>query len=442
MLKWLAAVVVAGSVITGDLYPLWWVLMFFALHTSVVLVVGTVGTPRFPYGAWQYRPFVSILVPARNEESVIEGTVRSLAGLDYLCDGRPGFEIIVIDDASTDGTPGVLERLTREIEVLRVVRRPAGSTGGKAAALNEGLRHARGDIIAVFDADTRVKPGFLRYPMLYLADPRVAGVQTGVRVYNARENWLTRMQDSEFAIFCGYYQKVRTLLGGFVGLGGNGQLVKAQPLRRVGGWRPGTLTEDLDLSVRLLLAGYRVAFCPEAELRQEAVTTLGAFIRQRTRWSQGNLQTALRYFRPIRRSRLPWFRKWDALLYLSGSAQTVLVFVSAFAAGAGWLWPGHIRHAPSAWMLALPMCVYAAFIAVAHVQAVGGRAREILLRLLLYGVYQWLWAPTVAWAAMQYAWRRGRVTWEKTVHRGTGTGVGVGMGGGGWPLHTGGRMQG
>lgn len=379
MFNFLAAALLVWGTLVRDFRPLEILMLLWSVYLFVVWMAGVFGTPRFQYGAWRYRPFISILVPARNEEAVIEQTVRSLAKLAYHRDGRRNFEVIVIDDGSTDETPAILDRLQQELSVLRVVRRPREAGGGKAAALNEGLRYARGDVIGVFDADSRVKRHFLRYPLMYLADPRVAGVQTGVRMYNARDNLLTRLQDSEFAIFCGYFQKARALLGGFVGLGGNGQFVKREMLQAVGGWTVGSLTEDLDLSIRMLLAGYRIAYCPEAAVRQEAVRTWRALFRQRSRWAQGNLQVALRYYRVIRRAHLPWARKLDTLLYLSGSGQPLLVAASLYAGAATWMWPSAVHTLPSAW----------------------------------------LWVPPlVTLAVLRYAWRRGRVQWDKTLHTG------------------------
>lgn len=227
-------------------------------------------------------PFVSILIPAHNEENVIAHTISHMLRLDY-----PHFEVVVIDDHSSDRTGDIV----RQYPVELVTRRNLPNRG-KSEALNCGMEVARGDVICVFDADSEVAPDFLRHAVAPLVnDPEVCGVQAQVRMYNRKHNLLTQMQDDEFALYNEILQVGREALGGAAALGGNGQLTRRSSLKAVGGWSPHSLTEDLDLTVRLFLAGRgRISHCTQAIVWQEGVPTFKALLRQRTRWAEGMLR--------------------------------------------------------------------------------------------------------------------------------------------------------
>src|SRR3990172_2023396 len=160
----------------------WLQILFIALtlYMGTMMLLSVRRRPVSP-PAREARPLVSVLIPAKDEERVIEGTLRSLAGLDYHVGGRRRFEVLVIDDGPTDGTPRILRRLTRQLGG-RGGRHPAGGGGGvgagrggggKAAALNIGTRHARGDLLAVFDADARVAPDYLQRLISALDHPPI-----------------------------------------------------------------------------------------------------------------------------------------------------------------------------------------------------------------------------------------------------------------------------
>jgi cellulose synthase/poly-beta-1,6-N-acetylglucosamine synthase-like glycosyltransferase len=145
-------------------------------------------------------------------------------------------------------------------------------------------------IIAVVDADGRLARSTLVEVAPYFRDPQVAAVQIGVRMYNADANRLARMQDMEFVIFTEIFQRSRTHTGS-AGLGGNGQFARLAALVDLGPepWSD-YLTEDLDLGLRLLFAGWKTSFCPRTWVDQQAVTDMRRLLRQRTRWYQGHLQ--------------------------------------------------------------------------------------------------------------------------------------------------------
>ena len=262
-------------------------------------------------------PMVSILIPAHNEEHTIERCVISLSEMDYYFNGERNFEIIVINDGSTDNTGKVLESLKSKVDCLRIVtRRPPRSGKGKGYVLNDGVKMARGEAIAVFDADSRVDSNFLKKIIPYLNEDKVVGVQSRVRMYNKDRNLLTAMQEAEFAIFGNVILRSRDIMGKNGFLGGNGQITTRKVMEEIEGWDGFAVTEDLNLSIKLMLKGYKIRYCSEAEVWQEAVPFWRPFFRQRVRWATGNLETLFVYLAPIIDADIPIYKKIDSIQYL------------------------------------------------------------------------------------------------------------------------------
>lgn len=309
--------ILIGPLVAGDLRPLQAGLFLLGLYilrvTAAAIWSGTVRRRRRTASTL---PFVSVLIPARNEERVIATTIAEVVAQDYrLPDGSPRFEILAIDDASTDETGAILASLAAHYDFLRVLTRTMVDGGGKASALNAALPWCRGDVIVVFDADILIAPNVLS-TLIAALDPSVAGVQARVRIYNGKAHRLAACQDDEFATYHRVMQQGRDALNGAVGLGGQGQAVWTSAIRRVGGWHTGASTEDLDLTVRLVLAGLRVRFCPDAVVWQEGVTSLPALLRQRRRWFAGNLRVCFTYLWPLLKAPVPIRRRLDYAVYL------------------------------------------------------------------------------------------------------------------------------
>jgi 1,2-diacylglycerol 3-beta-glucosyltransferase len=333
---WVAAV--AHSLRYRDLV---WLRVLFVDVTwlqALVLAVGGFGALMVLAGALSPRPrrpappahlpFVSVVVPAKNEEAVIEATVRSLCALDYAEGGRRRFEVIVVDDRSTDATGAILDRLASELPV-RVVRTPDGSFG-KAGAMNFGISRARGEVIVVFDADARVAPDFLRRMVSHLDGENVGGVQSRRLIYNAAHNLLTRIQDDEYRLFAHLAQRGRQALGGMVSFSGNGMLFTRVALENVGGVSEHALIENVDLSLRLYLAGWKIRYCEDAVVWEEGVPRLRDFLRQRVRWFMGGLQCLGEYLPQILFSQLPLIRRIDILLFLTGAVLATLALLTTY----------------------------------------------------------------------------------------------------------------
>ena len=263
-------------------------------HTTLFAILSRVR--QSPPRAAEDGPFFVFVIPCLNEELVIS---RSLDKLLSMTTSRQ-FAVLVIDDGSEDETAAIVGRYGAE-RVWLLRRRPPEARQGKGAALNSAYRFLlesdalagrdpRQVVVAVLDADGRLRPDALDVVSPYFARPEVGAVQIGVRMYNVDESLLARMQDIEFVVFTEIYQRARRHLG-TVGLGGNGQFVRLAALRSLDE-QPWTdcLTEDLNLGIRLRLNGWFSEFTGETWVEQQAVTSVSRLVRQRSRWFQGHLQ--------------------------------------------------------------------------------------------------------------------------------------------------------
>ena len=270
-------------------------------------------------------PFISIFIPAHNEEFTIGDTVKSVCQSQYHKDGEPQYELIVVNDGSTDRTGEILAELKKDYPQLKIVtRHPPRSGKGKGFVLNDALTLSRGDIIGVFDADTCIKTDYLMTIVKYLGGD-IAGVQSRVKMINKNENFLARMQHVEFTTFGNtLVAKDNMKFTGF--LGGNGQFVKKQAIIDSGKWDGFAVTEDLNLAIKIILQGGKIRYCGECAVYQEAVTDWKAFFRQRTRWAIGNFETLFVYFFRIFHSDIPWLKKFNVLEHISFYSFNLLIF--------------------------------------------------------------------------------------------------------------------
>ena len=239
---------------------------------------------------------VVFLIPCLNEEEVISASLDRLTALKH-----DKIHILVIDDGSDDATAELVLR-NPDPRVKLLQRTLPNARQGKGEALNAGVQHIRNGalgpdfdpvsaIAVVVDADGRLEPHVLDVVLPNFSDPQLGGVQIGVRINNRSTNLLARMQDLEFVLYTRIFQRGRRHLGS-VGLGGNGQFVRFTALNSLG-VKPWTdsLAEDLDLGIRLMLAGWNTEFCSETSVHQQGLVDIKRWVKQRTRWFQGHLQS-------------------------------------------------------------------------------------------------------------------------------------------------------
>jgi hypothetical protein len=237
-------------------------------------------------------PTISVVVAGRDEANVIPQLVADIAAQDHRDrDGRPRFELVIVDDRSTDGTAEAAAAAASAhgiAEVTTLIRRDGDHLpDGKGAALTAAQpARCRGDVVLVLDADARIGPGYLRRLAAYVAAGADA-VTARRRILHAESSWLAGAQADE-QTQDGELQRGRWASGGCSEFRGNGIAIRRSLLAAVGGWRASALTEDIDLSSRIAAAyGVTVAWAIDLEVWEEPVRTWAGLWRQRLRWSEG-----------------------------------------------------------------------------------------------------------------------------------------------------------
>ncbi len=415
--------ILCGISVLITTYSLW--LLNAQRHWRKHLVqAGEIGQ-RSPHNSEQkadkWQPSVDIFVAAKNEARVIEHCVRSLFQLDY-----PTLGLYVIDDQSADATPEILTRLSREFPRLQVISRRPGSYPGKSAALNEALAVSTAEVITVFDADAHIEADFLKQTLPVLAPDTVGAVQARKRIYQHQKGFLPEAQASEYALDT-YFQVGRDLVGGAVELRGNGQLIKRQALIDVGGWNGKAITDDLDLSMRLLISNWRVRFCPHAWVWEEAVTDLKGLMRQRRRWAEGSIRRYLDYIFPLNSPRrLSLRQRIDTLMFTVFFSVPALMLLEVISEAA-YLATGQPTHGRFLCGVATVLIL----IAMANLFTAVRLYRQLpLARAIVHTVevnaYIFAhWVPCVLISISQIVFRNGASRWHPTEHRGHSPSVGI-----------------
>lgn len=259
-----------------------------------------------------YKPFVSIMIPAHNEESVIAHTVENIRNLTYK-----NIEIILIDDRSEDNTLEVIKSLADKFDNVKYLSRKKDAFPGKSAVLNDALVIAQGEAILVFDADATVEPDFLSKLVPNLEPEDVGAVQARKVIRNSDTNILTKCQNNEYTLDT-YLQVGRDAIKGAVELRGNGELIKRKALEDIGGWNNYTITDDLDMSTRLHIKGWDVRYCLDAKVYEEGVCYIIPLFRQRRRWLEGTIRRYLEYFfQAISSKKMSLKAKLDMVVYIT-----------------------------------------------------------------------------------------------------------------------------
>jgi cellulose synthase/poly-beta-1,6-N-acetylglucosamine synthase-like glycosyltransferase len=249
-------------------------------------------------------PSVTVQLPIRNEYYTASRLLEAVAAFDYP---RDRLEIQVLDD-SDDGTSEQLERLVgtlREVGLDIVHLRREGPTHYKAGALQAGLAQAKGELVAMFDADFVPAVDFLRRVVPYFADDKVALVQGAWAHENRGDSWFTRLQAQLLDALFLVEQTTKSRAGLPFQFNGTAGVWRRSAIDRAGGWTFDSLTEDLDLSIRVQLMGDRMVHLPELRVPSQLPTTLAAFRVQQRRWALGTAQLLRKRLFPVLRAKLP-----------------------------------------------------------------------------------------------------------------------------------------
>jgi cellulose synthase/poly-beta-1,6-N-acetylglucosamine synthase-like glycosyltransferase len=320
-----------------------WALMI--PYFSVLLILSAYGLHRYemirgylkhrkrlqdgPPGRFEQLPPVTIQLPLYNERYVVERLIEETLKMDYP---KHLLQIQVLDDSTDDTHPfteALVERfraLGHPIEYLHRTNRH----GFKAGALQEGLKQATGEFIAVFDADFVPPVDFLRRTIDFFTDPQVGVVQTRWTYLNRHYNILTEVEamllDGHFVLEHG----ARYGGGLFFNFNGTAGMLRKSMIEDAGGWQHDTLTEDSDLSYRAQVKGWKFVYIPGVECPSELPVEMHGFQVQQSRWSKGLTQVAIKLLPGILRSKLPGRVKLEAIFHLTPNiSYPLMVVVSA-----------------------------------------------------------------------------------------------------------------
>ena len=269
-------------------------------------------------------PVLDILVAARDEENVIARLVERLFSLDYPTNK---LNIYIIDDGSSDKTPLILDRLSRQYDKLKVISRSPNAGGGKSGALNYALKFTHGEWLLVLDADAELKQDSLIRLFSFVEEGDWSAVQLRKSVTNVSKNFLTSCQSMEMAMDA-IFQYGRLSVAGVSELRGNGQLIKKETLLACGSFNEDTVTDDLDLSLRLLLSKSRIGILWDPPVMEEAVENLNALLAQRQRWAEGGLQRFFDYGDQLFTNKIDYLQKFDLTYFFI--LQYALPIISIF----------------------------------------------------------------------------------------------------------------
>lgn len=275
-------VLVGGLAVIGVLvfarFGLMLILSF--LHARKVRARG------FRWGPEVIEP-VSVIVPAYNERECIANTVRSLMASDHP------IEVLVVDDGSTDGTADIVEAMW--LPNVRVIRQP---NGGKPSALNNGIRHARYDIVVMMDGDTVFEPSTVRELVQPFGDPKVGAVAGNAKVGN-RDSLIGAWQHIEYVMGFNLDRRMYDVLGCMPTIPGAVGAFRRTALERVGGISEDTLAEDTDVTMAMHRDGWRVVYAENARAWTEAPESVQQLWSQRYRWSYGTMQAIWKHRRAV-----------------------------------------------------------------------------------------------------------------------------------------------
>jgi len=306
------------------------ILFVFGLHGFLLLYYHRKYKDNIsePKSELQETPLVTIQLPLYNEYYVVERLINSVCGIDYP---KEKMEIQVLDD-STDETVDLVEKIVKDKKAagfdIEHIRRKTRE-GFKAGALKEGLKKAKGDFVAIFDADFIPQETFLKNTLNFFADDKIGMVQTRWEHLNGDYSLLTRAQalalDGHFVI----EQTVRNKAGLFINFNGTGGIWRKSCIEDAGNWHADTLTEDLDLSFRAQLNGWKFIFLKDYTSPAELPSEINALKSQQFRWTKGAIETAKKVLPLVWKSAVPLRIKLYSTFHLTNNIVFPFILLAA-----------------------------------------------------------------------------------------------------------------
>ena len=355
-------------------------------------------------------PTLDILVAARDEQNVIARLVDRLFNLEYPSEK---LKIHIIDDGSIDDTPIILKKLSKKYEKLNIISRPQNAGGGKSGALNHALKFISGEWVLILDADAQLKNDTLLRVVSFAQNGSWTAVQLRKSVLNTNKNFLTTCQGIEMAMDT-YFQVGRLYSAGISELRGNGQLVRKDILLSCGSFNENTVTDDLDLSVRLILAQSKIGILWDPPVMEEAVEDISALFRQRQRWAEGGLQRFFDYGRNLIFSKLTFIQKFDLTYFFILQYALPIIALVDLIAGLLFL------KSPFYWPVSLTAFTLSASASWFGCQKEheGPVLPNNLIKIILYLIYLSHWFIIIPLVTLKMSIFPKKIIWKKTTHLG------------------------
>jgi cellulose synthase/poly-beta-1,6-N-acetylglucosamine synthase-like glycosyltransferase len=285
-------------------------------------------SPKDNIAELEVLPMVTVQLPVYNERYVIERLIDQIIKLDYP---KEKLEIQILDDSSDETTDLARAKVEHYRSLgydIHLVRRPVRS-GFKAGALQYGLERCKGEFVAIFDADFLPRPQFLRSTLGYFTNPEIGVVQTKWEHLNQDYSIITELQAFQLNVHFTVEQVGREHAGYFLQFNGTAGVWRKETITDAGGWQADTLTEDLDLSFRAQLHGWKIHYIESLGSPAELPAEMNGLKSQQFRWMKGGAETAKKMIPTVWRSDLGWSKKFHATVHLLSSA----VFLFVFALG-------------------------------------------------------------------------------------------------------------
>lgn len=277
-----------------------WIILFVNIILAICGYIYYLKNMKFKDEKLKEYPFVSIMVPAHNEGKVIGKTVESLLLLDYPKDKM---ELIVINDNSSDDSKDILQSIKNRYRGYNfTIINTDNITGGKGKsnALNIGYQKAKGDFIAIYDADNTPEKTALRYLIQTIVKDDGLGAVIGkFRTRNKHKNILTKFINIETLSFQWIAQAGRRQLLGLCTIPGTNFVLRRTTIEKLGGWDTKAIAEDTEISFRIYKMGQRITYIPQAVTWEQEPETVNVWIKQRTRWVKGNIYVLVKYIKNI-----------------------------------------------------------------------------------------------------------------------------------------------
>jgi cellulose synthase/poly-beta-1,6-N-acetylglucosamine synthase-like glycosyltransferase len=391
------------------------VLLFWTIYNGSIIYMGIRNKRKqmlFASDKCIELPKISIIVPTKNEETVIRRCLEGILNMDYPKDKM---QLIVVDGKSNDRTCEICSEFSEKYpENIKVISEKTAK--GKPAALNLALPYINGELVGVFDADSLPEKEVLSKVASYFNDKKLIALQGRTTSINEKNNALTRVIAMEEKAWFQALLSGRERLQLFVPLTGSCQFVRTNVLEELGGWDENSLTEDVELALRLVEKNHHIKYAPDVCSGQETPNSLGPLVKQRVRWYRGYMETAIKYGRLLDNLNK---RTVDAEISMAGPFMMVVSLLSYI----NWFFVAIFLSQSNPVLDFTGLVIALTAVSLVSVGiALTASEKPIKLRNILWIPFiyvYWIIQMFIAgWAFLKLMFRRKRV-WTKTVKKGS-----------------------